>query len=88
MDDYCTYDRGPQIGGAWYANTCKCFPFCMVLATQAVPSTDIPGFCYTLALAPKTIFSRLYPLQEETLANLNSVARHSGVHMHFTGSME
>ncbi|KAK7600585.1 hypothetical protein V3481_002118 [Fusarium oxysporum f. sp. vasinfectum] len=27
MDDYCTYDRGPQIGGAWYANT---YPGCAV----------------------------------------------------------
>ena len=24
IDDYCIYDRNPEVGGAWYANTCEC----------------------------------------------------------------
>ncbi|KAF5696560.1 flavin-binding monooxygenase [Fusarium globosum] len=76
IDDYCIYDRSPQIGGAWYANT---YPGCAV---------DIPGFCYTLSFAPKPMFSHLYPQQSDILAYINSVARHFGVRTHFTGSME
>ncbi|KGQ03700.1 putative monooxygenase [Beauveria bassiana D1-5] len=74
--DYCIYDRNADIGGVWYKNT---YPGCAV---------DIPGFCYSLSFGPRPNYSRMYPPQREILEYLDSVARHFGVHQHFTGSRD
>lgn len=76
LTDYCVYDRNSEIGGVWYTNK---YPGCGV---------DIPGFCYHLSFAPKPVFSRLYPPQEEIRAYINSVASQFGVHQHFTGFLD
>ncbi|KAM0739427.1 hypothetical protein ACQRIT_007164 [Beauveria bassiana] len=51
-------------------------------------NTYIPGFCYSLSFGPRPNYSRMYPPQREILEYLDSVARHFGVHQHFTGSRD
>ncbi len=53
MDDFVVWERDPEVGGTWWANT---YPGCQC---------DIPSHLYSFSFAPNPEWTRTYPLQPE-----------------------
>lgn len=70
ITDFLIFDRAPEVGGTWQANT---YP-----GAQC----DIPAALYSFSFAPKPDWSRLYPLQPELLAYLRQVCEDFGITPH------
>lgn len=70
FDDFVVLDRADEVGGTWQANT---YP-----GAQC----DIPSILYSFSFAPKSDWSRLYPLQPEIQQYLASCAEQFGITGH------
>lgn len=70
VSNFLVFDRSSRVGGTWEANS---YP-----GAQC----DIPSVLYSFSFAPKSDWSRLYPLQPELEEYLQSVARDFGVTPH------
>lgn len=69
--DFLLFERATELGGTWQANT---YP-----GAQC----DIPAALYSFSFAPKSDWSRLYPLQPELLGYLHRVCED----FHITGHL-
>ena len=69
-DDFVLLERGGDFGGTWRANT---YPGCQC---------DIPSNLYSFSFAPKSDWTRAYPLQEDILEYLRDGARRFGIVPH------
>ncbi|GAA1227567.1 NAD(P)/FAD-dependent oxidoreductase [Prauserella halophila] len=70
FDDFVVLDRADQVGGTWQANT---YP-----GAQC----DIPSILYSFSFAPKSDWSRLYPLQPEIQQYLATCVEHYEITSH------
>ena len=70
IDDFAIVERNPSIGGTWFEHT---YPGCQC---------DVPTHLYSYSFARNPNWSRLYPLQEEILDYIKTVADDYGVTSH------
>lgn len=76
IDDFVVLEKAEEVGGTWQVNT---YP-----GAQC----DIPSIIYSFSFAPNPDWSRLYPLQEELLAYLNTCVDDFAVAPHLRLSTE
>ena len=70
MDDFVVWERDPEVGGTWWANT---YPGCQC---------DIPSHLYSFSFAPNPEWTRTYPLQPEIREYLRECSNRFGVRDH------
>ncbi|MCV7194166.1 flavin-containing monooxygenase [Mycolicibacterium brumae] len=69
-DDFLVFERAPEVGGTWQANT---YP-----GAQC----DIPSVLYSFSFAPNPDWSRLYPLQQELKSYMQRCVSDNGIGRH------
>src|ERR1700733_1375644 len=70
IDDFVVFERDPDVGGTWWANTspgCQC---------------DIPSHLYSYSFAPNSEWTRTYPLQPEIREYLRDCTDRFGLRAH------
>jgi len=72
IEDFNVWERDPDVGGTWWANT---YPGCQC---------DIPSHLYSFSFAPNPEWTRTYPLQPEIQKYLRDCADHFAVRDHIT----
>jgi cation diffusion facilitator CzcD-associated flavoprotein CzcO len=67
IEDFCVFERDPEVGGTWWANT---YPGCQC---------DIPSHLYSYSFALNPEWTRTYPLQPEIRDYLRHCSEEFGV---------
>lgn len=70
IDRFLVVEKAEDVGGTWHANT---YPGA---------GSDIPSHLYSLSFAPKSDWSRLFPLQGEIKAYLRGLVERYGLRPH------